>query len=97
MPKCLEVLGYILFFWSNEGDPLEPVHVHVGKRIGPNCTKVWILSDDSAQVANNNSKIPVRDLRRICRVIEAYADDLVAQWQDYFGITPSFIDQSRNQ
>jgi hypothetical protein len=26
MPKILDIFGYKVYFWSNENDPLEPVH-----------------------------------------------------------------------
>lgn len=84
---------YIIFFWSNEGDPPEPVHVHVGKRIGPGCTKIWILSDGSAQVQSNGSKMPQRDIRRISKVIEAYSDVIVTMWEQYFGEKATFDDE----
>jgi hypothetical protein len=29
MPVVLRAAGFVLFFFSNEGDPREPVHVHV--------------------------------------------------------------------
>lgn len=93
MPKCFEAFGYIIFFWSNESDPLEPVHVHVGKRIGPGCTKIWILSDGSAEIASNGSNMPQRDLRKVCRVIEAYSDVIVSMWEQYFGEKATFVDQ----
>lgn len=32
MSKCFEVYGYVVSFWSNENDPIEPVHVHIGKQ-----------------------------------------------------------------
>ena len=40
MPQILRIGPYSIYFWSNEGDPLEPIHVHVakGKPI-PNATK----------------------------------------------------------
>ena len=84
MPKCFSVYGYIVFFWSNENDPLEPVHVHIGKRIGANCAKIWILSDGSTQVENNNSRIPDRDLKKVLSVIEAYSDYIISKWESYF-------------
>lgn len=31
MPKVFSKNGYKFFFFSNEGDPLEPLHVHVRK------------------------------------------------------------------
>lgn len=29
MPQILRIGPYSIYFWSNEGDPLEPVHVHI--------------------------------------------------------------------
>jgi hypothetical protein len=29
MPQIFKIAGYVVFFWANEGDPLEPVHVHI--------------------------------------------------------------------
>ena len=29
MPLVLRIDRYCVFFWANEGEPLEPVHVHV--------------------------------------------------------------------
>ena len=44
MPKALvDFLGYAIYFWLNENEPLEPVHVHIAKgRPTANATKVWI-------------------------------------------------------
>lgn len=40
MPKVLEVNGYKLFFFSNEGNPLEPAHIHIRK--GSSLAKYWV-------------------------------------------------------
>ena len=29
MPQVFKVGSYWVYFWANENDPLEPVHVHV--------------------------------------------------------------------
>ena len=29
MPQVFKVGSYWVFFWTNEGKPLEPVHVHI--------------------------------------------------------------------
>lgn len=31
MPQILRIGPYSIYFWSNEGDPLEPVHVHISE------------------------------------------------------------------
>ena len=66
MPSLFRLFGYVIFFWSNEGAPLEPVHVHVAKGV-PNAsaTKIWITEAGGCIVANNNSKIPARTMSAI--------------------------------
>ncbi|MBO5116749.1 MAG: DUF4160 domain-containing protein, partial [Treponema sp.] len=40
MPKVFEINGFKFFFFSNEGNPLEPCHIHVRKS---GClAKLWI-------------------------------------------------------
>lgn len=43
MPQLFRIGPYIVYFWSNEGIPQEPVHVHIvdGKPTA-NATKFWI-------------------------------------------------------
>ena len=43
MPKIFEWNGYKFFFFSNEGIPLEPCHIHVRK--GVNIAKFWVFPD----------------------------------------------------
>ena len=31
MPQIFSIGSYIVYFWSNEGEPLEPIHVHIAK------------------------------------------------------------------
>lgn len=49
MPKVFEVYGYKFFFFSNEGNPLEPCHIHVRKN--GNLAKFWIK--ENAELADN--------------------------------------------
>ena len=43
MPRVFRIGPYTVYFWANEGDPLEPVHVHISEGIpSANTTKVWI-------------------------------------------------------
>ena len=92
MPQVFKVGPYWVYFWANEGDPLEPVHVHIAQKISANATKIWILSDGSAELENNNSRIPLGDLRKLMRVIEAYSPEIVAKWEQYFGEKAVFRD-----
>jgi hypothetical protein len=40
MPTALKIKGYRFFFYSNEGKPLEPLHIHV--RTGERTAKIWL-------------------------------------------------------
>jgi hypothetical protein len=40
MPKIFNRDGFKFFFYSNEGNPREPLHVHIKK--GENNAKFWI-------------------------------------------------------
>lgn len=43
MPQVFKIGSYWVYFWSNENDPLEPVHVHVSQGSpSARATKIWI-------------------------------------------------------
>lgn len=87
MPQILKIDAYRVYFWANEGDPTEPIHVHVseGKPV-PNATKIWITDIGECRLCNNNSRIPERALRNIMRILEVYHREIIAKWKDYFGV-----------
>lgn len=62
MPQIYKIGGYIIFFWSNENKPTEPVHVHITKHNPQsNSTKIWITKKGKALLCNNNSQIPSKE------------------------------------
>lgn len=86
MPQVFKIGSYWVYFWSNEGDPLEPIHVHVCQGSpSAGATKVWITQAGKCYLCNNNSKIPDRTLRNIMDVIAARSSEIVEKWQAYFG------------
>lgn len=86
MPRIFRIGGYIIFFWVNEGDPLEPVHVHVAEgKPTQNATKIWITRFGECLLCNNDSKIPERKLRYVMEVVAARSDEIVARWVKTFG------------
>ena len=45
MPQIFRIGEYWIYFWTNENQPLEPVHIHVAKGAPTaNATKIWITS-----------------------------------------------------
>ena len=86
MPQVFKIGGYWVYFWSNENDPLEPVHVHVAEGAPrPNGTKIWITRAGRCYLAHNDSNIPPRTLRNIMKIIEARSGEVIQKWTDYFG------------
>ena len=86
MPQIFRIGPYIIYFWSNESDPLEPVHVHIAEgRATRNATKVWITGSGKALLCNNNSKIAEKMMNKLLRFIEANSRFIVDKWIETFG------------
>ena len=86
MPQILRIGPYSIYFWSNEGDPLEPIHVHVSEgRASATATKIWITRNGGCLLCHNKSKIPLRQLRTIMQTIEARKKDILDLWYETFG------------
>lgn len=86
MPTIFKIGRYVVYFWTNEGEPREPVHVHVAiGRPVPNATKLWITSDGKVLVCNNNSMIPEKGLQRLIEDIERDSDVVINAWRKCFG------------
>ena len=86
VPQVFKIGSYWVYFWSNENDPLEPVHVHVSEGSPTaNATKIWITSAGRCYLCNNNSHIPQKTLRNIMMIIEARSTEVIAKWIAFFG------------
>lgn len=86
MPQVFKVGSYWVYFWANENEPLEPIHVHISQgQPNSNATKVWITRAGKPLLCNNNSKIPERILRNIMAVIDARSSEIIAKWESFFG------------
>lgn len=86
MPQIFKVSGYLVYFWTNENKPLEPIHFHVTDGVPSGSdTKVWLTKSGHCLLCNNNSKIPEAKLRRIMQIAEARKNDIQSKWMEYFG------------
>ena len=79
MPKIFEWKGYKFFFFSNEGTPREPCHIHVRK--GEQVAKFWVEPVVSLAWAYEMSS---GELKSIQRVIEEKQDEIRSSWNEYF-------------
>lgn len=96
MPSFIKIFGYNIYFWSNEGKPIEPVHVHISESPNKKGTKVWILSDGSIELADNNSNIKANDLRRILNILGEYSEEIIEMWENYFREPATFYDEEKH-
>ncbi|MEN6627271.1 MAG: DUF4160 domain-containing protein [Candidatus Sumerlaeia bacterium] len=81
MPTILVILGWRLFFYSNEGD--EPIHVHATK--GDCACKFW-LNTENYDIEEAYSYGMTPQLRReIRKIIYDHFDLIVDSWWKFFG------------
>lgn len=83
MPSLFRFGQYLIFFWVGENG--EPVHIHVCvKRPEKDATKICLTRSGGCIVANNNSKIPERDLRNIREFVTYNHSYICKRWKDTF-------------
>jgi hypothetical protein len=80
MPVIFRAGGFQFFFYSNEGNPREPPHVHVGK--ADREAKFWISPD---VLLAYNDGFTSKTLRELLELIEANRERLERAWDEYFG------------
>ena len=79
MPVVFRYKSYRFFFYSNEGEPREPLHVHV--RSGEGEAKFWLKP--IVHLADSNG-YDARVLRELTRVATDNADLIERTWNEYF-------------
>ena len=80
MPTVFRIGGVRFFFYSNEGDPREPVHVHVETTDGT----AKISVEPEVRVLSS-FRIGRHELTDIVAIVEDRRDDIVRAWNDHFG------------
>ena len=79
MPVVLRIDGFKFFFYTNEGWPPEPAHIHVRKAGAE--AKFWLAPN--VQLARNDG-FDAPTLRRIERLVTKYRNQLEGSWNEYF-------------
>jgi hypothetical protein len=80
MPTILYILGWRLFFYSNEGN--EPIHVHAEKA-EMEC-KYWLLVDKFEIEEANSFNLNPSSRREIRKIIFEHFDLIVDSWNKHF-------------
>jgi Domain of unknown function (DUF4160) len=71
--------GYRFHFFSNEGSPLEPCHIHVQKN--ENRAKYWLEPLVSLE---HNSGFTSKELKEFRAIILENEDLIKDKWNEYF-------------
>ncbi len=79
MPVIFRHDGYRFHFFSNEGNPREPLHVHVTQ--GRLTAKFWLHPE--VDVAYNKG-FPRRVQAELSAIIEARRKEIERAWHDHF-------------
>ena len=80
MPTVYRRGGYRFFFFSNEGDPREPPHVHV--RRGGSEAKFWLTPE--VAVAESFG-FNATELNALARMVREERVRIERSWNGYFG------------
>ena len=79
MPKILEWKGYKFFFFSNEGIPFEPIHIHIRK--GKKIIKFWLIPE--IKVANSSGMSTI-EINKLKKIVNNNKDLIRRKWDEYF-------------
>ena len=81
MPKVFEMEGFRGFFFSNEGDPREPIHIHIKKGEGE--AKFWVTPTVCLVEARG---LKVSELARAQEIVVEHRQDILDTWNHYFNL-----------
>ena len=79
MPVVLRVRGFNFLFYSNEGNPRGPVHIHARRERDE--AKFWLRP--MVAMAYNDG-LSARELNEARRLVEAHRDIFERVWNEYF-------------
>ena len=80
MPKIFEWNGYKFFFFSNEGIPREPCHIHIRK--GEQTAKFLVNPYVSLASAYEMTS---KELILLEKKVQENIDQIRRKWNEYFG------------
>jgi hypothetical protein len=80
VPVIFRHEGYRFFFYSNEGEPREPLHVHVRK--GEAVAKIWLEPNPAV---SNSYGMSAAELRGLLDVAVENRGLIERFWDEHFG------------
>jgi Domain of unknown function (DUF4160) len=80
MPVVFRHNGARFHFFSNEGSPREPVHIHVLR--GDCEAKLWVEPNVSVAESFGFTR---RELAELTRIVLERRDEIIRAWHEHFG------------
>lgn len=85
MPNLFTILGYKVYFWSNENN--EPIYVHISKGIpSKNAAKIWLTRNGGCILDSNPERIPRKDLFELLEIVQAQFFMICTAWKKHFKV-----------
>ena len=79
MPAVFREGGYRFHFFANEGDPCEPVHIHISSAGAK--AKFWLFPE--VELAYNRG-YDARTIKHLQEVVGLRRSELKEAWHDFF-------------
>jgi hypothetical protein len=80
MPAVFRLYGFRFHFFSDEGDPLEPMHIHVAKAGAD--AKFWLYPE--IELAYNRG-FNARTIKRLRDIVADHQNEIEEAWHEHFG------------
>ena len=80
MPVVFRHQGIRFHFFSNEGSPREPIHIHANRNDAE--AKVWLVPDIRVVESFGFTR---REQAELVRIVELRRDEIVRVWHEHFG------------
>ncbi len=79
MPTIFFYHGYRFFFYSNEGSPREPIHIHVRRE-----SAVAKYAIEPTIKLINSYGFTSKELNKIKTIVQNRRDEIVSAWNEFF-------------
>ena len=85
MPNLFTILGYKVYFWSNEND--EPIHCLLyTSDAAKNAAKIWLTRNGGCILDSNPERIPRKDLSELLEIVQAQFFMICTAWKKHFKV-----------
>ena len=78
MPQVFKIGQYWVYFWANENEPLEPIHVHVENSDG----RAKFAISPTIELVKNEGIKP-KDLKKAQALCEIFKEEFIEKWHEH--------------